>query len=196
MQALIKMTLTSLLALTDFSANGDKALARASAIARDHGAVLRIMYLGSDIYSACLDPGTRLIQTASAMARRLGLTVRAVGSGNCSLHSIVLQAEKTKLLVVPQRSQRGSFASWLLGPEAIRFTPHCRCPVLLARRAIRRPLRQIVVGVDFTPASHQRAKLACLLNREAEVELSHAARPFRERSLRVANLDPSVPRRY
>lgn len=168
------MILTSILALTDFSVDGDKALARAGEIACEHAAVLRIMTMPSDTHSACLDPDTRLLHTATAMARRLGVTVRAVGAGNYSLDNIVLQAEKASLMVLPQRSERGILATWLLGPDAIRLARLSRCPVLLARGPLQRGLRQIVVGVDLTPASHHRAKLACLLDRTAQVELFHA----------------------
>ncbi len=190
------MFLTSILALTDFSVDGDKALMRAGEIARGHGAVLRLMYMPSGKQMECLDPDTRLIQTASAMARQLGLTVRAVGAGNYSWANILLQAEKAKLLVLPQRSERGVFTSWLAGPDAIRFTRECRSPVLLARGAVRRQLRQIVVGMDLTPASHHRAKLACMLGPEAEVELFHAASTFNDTSLRAGDVGHSVSRRY
>lgn len=190
------MFLTSILALTDFSVNGDKALARAGELARGHGAALRLMYIPSGHHPDCLDPDTRLTQTASAMAQRLGLKVRTVGAGHYSLDNILVQAKQASLLVVPQRSERGFLTSWLLGPDAIRLTRHCRCPVLLARGALRRPLRQIVVGVDLTPASHQRAMLASLLNGDAQVELFHAVRPFRENQLPAVDLDRCVPRRY
>lgn len=190
------MFLTSILALTDFSVNGDKALARAAQIARGHGATLRLMYMPSSKYPECLDPDTRLAQTASDMARRLELTVRAVGVGNYSLANIQLQAEQARLLVLPQHSERGIFDSWLAGPDAIRFARDGRCPVLVVRSAIRRRPRQIVVDVDFTPASHQRAKLACLLDRDAQVELFHAVRTSGESQLRRADLDRSVLRRY
>lgn len=98
--------------------------------------------------------------------------------------------------MLPQRSERGFFASWLVGPDAIRFTRDCRCPVLVARGAIRRRLRHIVVGVDFTPASQHRAMLACLLDRDAQVELFHAVSTTGESQLRRADLDRSVLRRY
>lgn len=190
------MFLTSILALTDFSADGDKALARAGQIAREHRAVLRLMYMHSGKHPACLDPDTRLAQTASAMAKRLGLTIRTVGEGNYSADNIMLQAKHAKLLVLPQRSERGFFATWLIGPEAIRFMRECRCPVLVARGAVRRRLRQIVVGVDFTPASQHRAMLACLLDRDALVELFHAVNTTGESRLLRADLDRSVLRRY
>ena len=190
------MFLTSILALTDFSADGDKALARAGQIARAHGSVLRLMYTPSGNFPECLDPDTRLAQTARAMAQQFGLTVRTVGAGNFSLANIMSQAEHTRLLVLPQRSERGLFAPWLVGPDAIRFARHIRCPVLVTRGAIRRRVRQIVVGVDFTPASHHRAMLACLLDRDAQVELFHAVSTAGESQLRRADLDRSVLRRY
>ncbi len=190
------MVLTSILALTDFSADGDKALARAGQIARGHGAVLRLMYTPSGRLPECLDPDTRLAQTATAMAQQLGLTVRTVGAGNYSLDNVMSQAEHTRLLVLPQRSEQGFFAPWLVGPDAIRFARHIRCPVLVTRGVIRRRLRQIVVGVDFTTASHHRAMLACLLDRDAQVELFHSVSTTGESQLRRADLDRSLLRGY
>lgn len=190
------MFLNSILALTDFSADGDKALARAGHIARGHGAELRLMYKPSGTYQECLDPDTRLAQTASAMAQRLGLTVRTIEAGNGSLAHVLLQAEQAKLLVLPERSERGFVDTWFAGPDAIRFARHCRCPVLVVRGATRRRLRQIVVGVDFSPASHDRAMFACLLDRDAQVELFHAVSTAGESQLRRADLDRSVLRHY
>ena len=190
------MFLTSILALTDFSADGDKALVRAGQIARGHGAALRLMYTPSGGIQECRDPDTRLAQTASTMAQQLGLTVRTVGAGSYSWDNIMSQADHASLLVLPQRSDRGLFAVWLAGPDAIRFARDCRCPVLVARGPVRRRLRQIVVGVDFTPASQHRAMLACLLDRDAQVELFHAVSTTGESHLRRADLDSSVLRRY
>ena len=190
------MFLTSILALTDFSVAGDNALARACQIARAHGADLQLMYAPVGRRGECLDPDARLMQTATALANQWGLTVRPVGTGNYSLDSILTQAEHANLLVLPQRSKRGQFAPWLAGPEAIRFARHIRCPVLVTRGPIRRHLRQILVGIDFTPASHHRAMLACLLDREAQIELFHAVNTTNESLLRRADLDGNVLRRY
>ena len=190
------MVLTSILALTDFSLDGDRALARAGEIALEHHAVLRIMYLPSGTHPECLDPDTRLVQTASAMARGLGLTVRAVGAGDYSRSNILLQAEKAKLLVLPLRSEQGMLGPWLAGPDAIRFARDSRCPVLLARGAIQRRLRQIVVGVDLTPASHHRAQFACLLGGDAQVELFHAVSTFDNSPLRAGGIDHHSSTRY
>ena len=190
------MALTSIIALTDFSRDGDRALARAGEIARGHHAVLRIMYQPSGTHPECLDPDTRLVQTAAAMARRLGLTVRAVGTGDYSRNNILLQAEKAKLLVLPLRSEQGVLGPWFAGPDAIRFARDCRCPVLLVRGAVQRRLQQIIVGVDLTSASHHRAKFACLLDRDAEVELFHAVSTFDERPLRAGEVDRQMSHRY
>ena len=161
------MFLTSILALTDFSADGERALARAGQIAREHGAALRLMYMPFGKHPQCLDADTRLSQTAIAMEQRLELTVRTVGAGNHSLDNVLLQAARD-----------------------------CRCPVLVVHGAKRRRLRQIVVGIDFTSASHHRAMLACLLDRDAKVELFHAVSATGESQLRRADLDRSVRRRY
>ena len=190
------MFLTSILALTDFSADGERALARAGQIAREHGAALRLMYMPFGKHPHCLDADTRLSQTAIAMEQRLELTVRTVGAGNHSLDNVLLQAEHARLLVLPRRSERGILDSWFVGPDAIRFARDCRCPVLVVHGAKRRRLRQIVVGIDFTSASHHRAMLACLLDRDAKVELFHAVSATGESQLRRADLDRSVRRRY
>ncbi len=190
------MFLTSILALTDFSVAGDNALARACQIARAHGADLQLMYAPVGRRGECLDPDARLMQTATALANQWGLTVRPVGTGNYSLDSILTQAEHANLLVLPQRSKRSLVALWLAGPEAIRVARHVRCPVLVTRGPIRQRSRQILVGVDFTPASHHRAVLACLLDRNAQVELFHAVNTTGENLLRRADLDGNVLRRY
>ena len=190
------MILNSILVLTDFSAYGDKALERAGQIALAHRAVLRLMYRPSGAYPECPDPDRRLAQTAGAMAQRLGLTVRTVATGDSSPENVMLQAANARLLVLPQRSGQGWPSSWLVGPDAIRFTRGSRCPVLVARSATHRPHRQIVVGVDFTPASHHRAMFACLLERDAEVELFHVVDTSGESRLRRADVSRSVIRHY
>ena len=106
------MLLTSILALTDFSVDGDKALARAGQIALGHGAVLRLMYVPSRRPLECQDPDGRLAQTARAMALRLGLTVRTAEGGNGSHAAIVAQAAQAQLLVLPQHSEPGFLSCW------------------------------------------------------------------------------------
>ena len=182
------MSLASILALTDFSTEGDRALERAAQIALHHDAQLRLMFVASTTNPSCLDPDTRLSQTATAMSTRLGLRVRCVGQGDMRLQNIAVQSRAADLLVVPRRSDR-SPAAWFYGPDAIRYTRVCHCPVLVAGDALRGRLRQTVVAVDFTPASHHRAMFACLLDRDAQVELFHAVGPVGESQLRQADAD-------
>ncbi|MCZ4315120.1 universal stress protein [Comamonadaceae bacterium G21597-S1] len=189
------MLFSSILALTDFSAAGDKAVERAAQIALVHGATLRLMLLPADDWSACLDPDTRLRQTAQALAMRLGTPVTVAGSVDGSPDALAGHARASDLLVLPQRSRR-SMTHWLAGPDAIRVLRACPCPVLVARGAVRRRLRQIVVGVDFTPAAQQRAMLACMLARDADVELFHAVDTSGESQLRQAEVDDAVLRNY
>ncbi|MCB2005162.1 MAG: universal stress protein [Burkholderiaceae bacterium] len=189
------MLFSSILALTDFSAAGDKALERAAQIALAHRATLRLMLLPADHETACLDPDTRLRQTAQALAMRLGTPVTAAGSVDGSPDALAAYARAGDLLVLPQRSRR-SMTHWLAGPDAIRILRACPCPVLVARGAVRRRLRQVVVGVEFTPAAQQRAMLACLLAPGADVELFHAVDTHGESQLRQAEVDDAVLRNY
>ena len=189
------MSFTSILALTDFSADGDKAVERAAQIALGHGAVLRLLALPDDGCGPGPELDTRLGQAAKAVAVRLGLTVHPVGVANGGLDALAVHARAADLLVIPQRSVR-TLSSWLAGPDAIRILRACRCPVLVARGAVRRRIRHIVVGVDFTPAAHHRAMLACMLDRDAEVELFHAIDMSGESHLRQAEVVGDAIRNY
>ncbi len=53
------MFLTSVLALTDFSLDGDKALVRAGQIAIGYGAILQLMYVSSGQQPKYTDPRVR-----------------------------------------------------------------------------------------------------------------------------------------
>lgn len=189
------MVFSSILALTDFSAAGDKAVERAARIALVHGAALRLMLLPANGRSACVAPDARLRRTAQALALRLGRPVTTAGCGHGLPDTLALHVGAGDLLVIPQRSPR-AIAHWLAGPDAIRMLRACPCPVLVARGAARRRLCQIVVGVEFTPAAQRRAMLACLLDRDADVELFHAVDTSAERQLRQAEVEDAVLRSY
>lgn len=190
------MFLKSILALTDLSVDGDKALARAGQIAVQHGAVLHLMVLSSGRQPQGQDAGTRLAQIASAMSLRLGLAVHAVEDLDGTRAAIVAQAAHAQLLVIPQGRRRDVLSSWFFGPDAIRYARDCRCPVLVARGAVRRRTRQIVVGMDFTLASEHRALLTCSLYRDAQVELFHAVSTVGERQLRQSEAAPDMLHSY
>lgn len=190
------MFLTSILVLTDFSPGGDKAIARAGQIALGHGAELVLMHVPSRRPLGAQDTQSRLTQAAEAIALRLGLTVRTVEPRAYSHRAVVARAALAQLLVLPQRSGSGWGLSSFSGPDAIRLTRDCSCPVLVARGVVRRRMRQIVVGIDFTAASQHRAMLACLMDRDAQVELLHAVSTSGEKELQKADVNPDVVRTY
>lgn len=189
------MPVNSILVVTDFSQSGDRSIERAARIATTHGATLRLLYAPSAAHPLCDNPARRLARAAQDLSRRPGLTVRTIREPATSLANIARQSLGDDLLVIHDRQER-NLRSLLWGQPVSRLTRLCNCPILLTRNAGRSRLDSVLVAVDFGARPYQLAALACMLEKDARIELFHAVSTEGETNLRQAEVPYHVLKSY
>lgn len=147
------MQIHSLLAMTDLSAEGNRAVFRAALLAVQHRALLKIMYAPGDFVganrAAVKDGISRL---ASEVHKRFDILVKVVSDIGDNLQAVVEEARWVDMLVMGEHRERSTTA-FFLGQPIERLQRAIACPVLLVRLEVARGYRRILVAVDFTPES-------------------------------------------
>ncbi|WP_219215364.1 universal stress protein [Variovorax boronicumulans] len=183
------MHIQSILALTDLSTQGRRAVMRAGLIAAEHRALLKILYaapaLGGRGES---DAAARTSALARDIAARFGILVKCLAHapGGAPLAEVAEAACRADLLVVDAGSARCGAGVFGTSPIA-RLLRVAACPVLVTQREALHRYRRLLVAVDFTPASKRMVALAWALDSTAQVELFHALSRAPEGRLRLAD---------
>ncbi|WP_443083579.1 universal stress protein [Variovorax sp. SRS16] len=164
--------MNSILAITDFSTQGEQALERAALVAVERRAQLRIMYFVEVPNLNLPDPFERLAQRARQLARRHGIIVDAVSRTGGTVDHVVEEGTCADLLVIDQRSRRNLKTFWQ-GTIVDQLMRRCRCPVLVVKREASRPYGHALVAVDFSTESKELVRYACAFV-ESELELFHS----------------------
>ncbi len=169
------MKIKTILALSDFSVQGNHALERAGQLAAAHGALLNIMYVDMGATQDCTDATARLGYHARQLGQQFGVTVNVA---ELTEHTAEQVAEKAlgADLVVLGHEHLPSWTTFLSGPPALQLMSRCRCPVLVTRveAGAVKPYEHVLVTVNFTPESERQVRVACALDDEASIELFHA----------------------
>lgn len=173
------MTIRSVLALTDFSAQGEQALDRAALVAVEHGAELRIMYFVDVPNPNLRDPFERLAQRARQLARRHGISVEAVSRPSDTVDRVVEESACADLLVIDHRHHCILMRFWQ-GSTFDQLVRRCQCPVLVVTREPSRRYRRVLVAVDVSDESRELVRYACAFDVESELELFHSQSALHE----------------
>ncbi|VTU41210.1 universal stress protein UspE [Variovorax sp. PBS-H4] len=189
------MTPHSILAVTDFSKQGDHALARAGHLSAEHGATLKLLCVAYPGEPPPPDAACRLAHHALQLHQRHGIRVRAVSQLAFSLDDVLASARSADLLVWGTARARGVRA-FLAGQPVEAVLRRCQRPVLVVRRPAEAPYRSLVVAVDFTDASRTLVDLGFALNQQAEVALFHAVSTANEDKLRYAEVSEHAIKVY
>jgi nucleotide-binding universal stress UspA family protein len=189
------MTPRFILAVTDFSSQGNNALARAALLSAEHGAALKLAYIGWPGDTAPADAGTRLAHHALQLSQAHGISARVAGRLHHSLEDLRPEVTASDLVVwgtAPSRSVR----SFFLGQPVEEFIRSAGRPVLVVRRAAQHPYRSLLVAVDFTETSRSLVDLSFSFSKTASVELFHAVSTANEGKLRYAEVSTSAIKAY
>ena len=189
------MTPRAILAVTDFSAQGDNALSRAALLAVEHGATLKLLYLAYPGEPPPPDAARRLAQHAMQLSERHDIPVRSVSRIAFTLEDVLPEARCADLLVWGTAPVRG-LRSFFSGQPVERMLRSCQRPILVVRNPADGPYRSLVVAVDFSEASRGLVELAFALNKDAQVELFHAINTVNEGKLRYAEVSEQAIRAY
>lgn len=183
------MTLiSSLLAATDFSVDGNNAVRRAALLAHQHGARLHILHVlkpeGCSRLREWFAPTTDLdLKGAQARAalRRVAFEIAAAYDVAATIEvvagdplAVLADAAGKVDLVVLGRRGHGRREAARLGRTADRMARTCARPVLVVRQSVEAPYRQVLAPVDFSPFSEAALRCAAFLAGEAPVHVFHA----------------------
>jgi nucleotide-binding universal stress UspA family protein len=186
----------SILAVTDLSARGNRAIERAALLAAEHGALLKLVYAPADLSPlAHAEAATALAGLARTMASRFDVLVKQVAGPGGGLAQIVDEARHVDLVVLSHERDR-SLGAFFTGQPVERLLRQVRCPVLVTRLDTRLRYSRILVAVDFTPASRELVSLAHGLDPEAALELFHALNTMHESKLRYAEVSDHAIKTY
>ncbi|MGK6308289.1 universal stress protein [Variovorax sp. DT-64] len=189
------MTPHSILAVTDFSRQGDYALARAGHLCAEHRAALKLLCVAYPGEPPPPDAACRLAHHALQLQQRHGIRVRALNQIAFSPDDVLASARSADLLVWGTARVRGVRA-FLTGQPVEAVLRQCRRPVLVVRRPAHAPYRSLVVAVDFSDASRRLVDLGFALNQHADVELFHAISTANEGKLRYAEVSEQAIKVY
>ncbi len=197
-----------ILAATDFSPEGNNAVWRADAMARQSGARMGIVHVvdpaGYQPLRDWMMPCYPLDQKEArglAQARQLAIDV-ANGHGlTPSVHvpvgdvseEVVCAAAQADLLVLG-RPHRRRLRDLLTVRTADRILRASRRPVLVVRNTVLGPYNKVLVPLDFSACSDAALRAATQLAPEQTLQLFHALDPVGETMMREAEVPVSVVR--
>jgi nucleotide-binding universal stress UspA family protein len=189
------MTLKKILVAIDFSETSRLALQQASAVARQHGADLTLLWVeeegsmapsGAAIYATAAREVEELLrQMHSEAATRLEQLADEARAGGVYASARIEQGDPAEVivdvagdmnadLVVTGTKGITGFKRFFLGSVATKVVRSCQSNVLVARGQSR-SFDRILVATDFSPASKNALRLALALAAPgAEISLFHA----------------------
>jgi nucleotide-binding universal stress UspA family protein len=187
--------LREVLLATDLSARGDRALARAASIARDHQAHLTVLHCFEEFedatltYAGVLAPSWRAPPDAVESAKlRIREALEADVSEIVEQATIVIQdaqpaeaiesiaAARPIDLIVTGIAREGLFASRpvILGRTVERLLRRVSVPILIVRNRPRTPYQHIFVMTDFSEPSAHALQVALSFFPSQRLHLLHA----------------------
>ncbi|MFZ5547348.1 MAG: universal stress protein [Pseudomonadota bacterium] len=198
--------ITSILAATDFSLDGNNAVRRAARLAYEHGARLHVLHVlkpdGCKPLREWFSPTTDLdLKGAQARAalRRVATEILGAYDVAATVEVVVgdpfttlLHAAERISLVVLGRRGHSRLDALLIGRTADRMIRTCRPPVLVVRRGVQASYQQLLMPVDFAAGSDPVWLCAARLAGDAPVQVFHAVDGYRELQLRRAAVDDAL----
>lgn len=177
----------SILAIGDFSDQGDNALSRAAHLCAEHGATLKLLYISYPGEPPPPDAAGRLAHHALQLGQRHDIRVGTANQLALSVDDVLPEALCADLVVwgtAPVRNVR----SFFMGQPVESLLRKSRRPVLVVRGKACEAYRSLLVAVDFSQASRGLVELGFALNKSAQVEIFHAINTANEQKLRSADV--------
>lgn len=200
--------ITSILAVTDFSSDGNNAVRRAALLAQEHGAGLKIVHVldgsgGRSLRDCLLQSSSIDLQATQARASLRGLALGITGLYDVAVTAEVcvrqpvaalVQALQQVDLVVVGRGRPGLFLHWLRGCSLWRALRLCGRPVLTVKAPVDRSYQRSLVSIDFTAPSDAAVEVAAALLGEGRLRLFHAINANEISMLRHLDIQEHVAR--
>lgn len=185
----------SVLALYDASPMAGHAAWRAGMVARDCGAVLRLLLVPARQAERPTDLPA-LQRLAREISSRLGVEAEAWPCDG-EPHAAVVHAARGAGLVVLGAQRGNALRDWFCGTPAERLLRQCGRPVLLVKRPAHGRYRRVLVPVDLGSACVAPAlAAAAALSASEGIEVFHALSTREELTLRAAEVPEATLRHY
>lgn len=199
----------SILAATDFSADGNNAVRRAALLAHEYGARLHILHvLKADgckplrewFSSPTIDIDLKAAQARSAL-RRLAVQISGAYDVAATVavevgepHETLMKASERADLVVLGQRDRNRLDGLLVRGTVDRMLRTCRRPILVVKRAVEESYQRVLVPIDFAAASDAAMRLAAAMPLDDGIHVFHAISSRREAILRDADVPDHIIR--
>ena len=199
----------TILALTDLSKHARLAVRRASRLASQHDAALRLVHV---VPPAVLPPArawleARELRAQIADAKSALRALAAEATEHCAiqvgtqvlagalLDEILRESDAADLLVLGARGLR-PIRHALLGTTAIRLLTKCERPMLVVRQNATHSYRRILVPVDLNDDADTTLQAVLALAPDAEIHVLHVYEVAFEGKLRMAGVGQTRIREY
>jgi len=164
------MNFHSILAITNLSPQGNRAVLRAAMLAAQRRALLKIMYAPSDADESVRTGVEQDVRRLAAeMYTRFDILVKNVADTGGHLDAVAEEARWADMLVVGEQWNQ-STKTFSCGRPIERLQRIVHCPILLARLEVVDRYRRVLVAIDSTPDPSTLLKLARSHYSDAEVE--------------------------
>lgn len=174
----------SLLAVTDFSEEADRAVRRAGLLAQALGARFEVLHVVSGTALASLtalpgfgDVAARLVEDArhrmEAVAAAWPGAATRVELGPLPEH--IIEASKAHDMLVLGARGAGSKGETLIGTTAGRLLVGASCAILVVRSEPRGAYRQVLVPCEYAPPARRALELALGIAPGARITLLHVS---------------------
>lgn len=199
------------IAATDFSEHAGWAAQRAALLAAQHGAPLELLHVVAEkpldalreLLQARPEGVDRLIDdlrqaladAAAALAGSTGAQVQSRVEIGDVLALVAAAAGGAGLLVLGARGTN-PLRDAILGTTAERLLGKSTSSLLIVKRPAERPYEQVVVAVDFSPASGEALRAALRLAPRAGITAVHAYEVPYEGKLRLSGVESAVIETY
>jgi len=214
MKGHVMTPLFHILVATDFSGCAARAVDRAARLAHDHHATLHLVHVMDGLllqmFASTLDEQpltteqrllesarSRLKELADLLAKRFGVPVKdEVLIGR--IHAQVDEYATTHAIDLAVFGAHGEnfVRDVFVGSTASKFLRKGRRPTLVARSDEKRPYHQVLVAVDFSPASRLAIEWALRIAPQATVHVLHVSElPF-EGKMRYAGIKEEEIAKY
>lgn len=208
------MVIQSILAATDFSPLADQAVERAGLLARDHNAVLHLLYVQPPIswqsfgralvehplitekqlYDAAKE---RLASVAETCRNRHAITVQAEVDIGRAHECIAVYVNKHNIGLTVLGPHTGNAAKDLfIGSTALKTLHGCTAPVLVAQENPPASYRTVLVAIDFSENSQRVIEVAEQIAPQAQLHALHVYDVLFEGKMRYAGVDDDVIQHY
>lgn len=197
------MTVRSILAATDFSAQAHLAALRAAVLARELGirrcALLHVAprraFSLADRARVMRHLRQELVRQARALKAQTGVAFAPRLAHGAVVETLARAAERADLVVVGAQGAH-PLRDFAIGTSAERLLRKISRPVLIVKREAAGAYRQVLVPVDFSPDSRNALSLARRVAPDAELSALHAFEVPFEGKLRVSGVAEDNVLRY